>query len=116
VARSKHSGLLPPRELQGCDSPDGYSEHVKYHWEPINVDSVALFEEGAHWTGESLISGAFTVIHKSAPPTGSGQEEYVLNVPSVKKPFSFGSLEEAKRFVEGLVEDNGNEVEGERND
>lgn len=85
---------------------------MNYHWERINADSVALFEEGTEWTGEPLISGAFTVIHKSSPSTGSGQPEYVLNVPSVKKPFSFGSIEEAKRFVEGLVRDDGNNVEG----
>ena len=86
---------------------------MRYHWEWINADQVVLFEEGASWSGAlGGMPGAYAAINKTGPYLGTERPVYKVTGPAVDEPRDFGSFEEAMLFLDGIITENGDEVEG----
>lgn len=86
---------------------------MRYHWEWINADQIVLFEEGASWSGAlDGLPGAFAVINKTGPYAGTAAAVYKVTRPAVDEAKDFTSNEEAMLFVESLVREKGDVIEG----
>jgi hypothetical protein len=116
AAKATRTAVDPPSEAvvrKIAREAIRYSECMKYHWEWINADQVALFEEGARWSGAlDGVPGAFAEINKAGPYLGSEGPVYKVTGPGVDEWRDFGSFDEAQQYVENIVKKNGDEIGG----
>ena len=77
---------------------------MNYHWEWINADLLALFEQGATWTGGIPLLGTGATIHKMGPfLVPNPKVTYRASGLLVDPPQEFGSFQEAMRAVEAIA-------------
>jgi hypothetical protein len=84
---------------------------MRYHWEFLNGDQVALFEEGSGWTGSLPAMGVVVAINKMGPYLGSEKVVYKVTGSLVEEPKDFESLQEAMQYIERNVGGAGDSVD-----
>lgn len=85
---------------------------MEYHWEWLDTNQVALFEEGATWKGMLGKLRIGVAINEMGPYMGNPKVTYRASGPLVDPFQDFDSFDEAMRAVEIVAMAAGHTIEG----